>query len=99
MESVQTGYSRNPSQGLGHLRSRAVTSCLRKPPASHPEAVFNNDDNSNMIIIIIIIIIGRRRRRRRRRSHTYQTKRAFVFDLDFTFELISIPVHYSATFS
>ena len=49
-----------------------------------------------IIIIIIIIIIGRRRRRR---SHTYQTKRAFVFDLDFTFELISIPVHYSATFS
>ena len=48
------------------------------------------------MIIIIIIIIGRRRRRR---SHTYQTKRAFVFDLDFTFELISIPVHYSATFS
>ena len=25
VESVQTGYSRNPSQGLGHLRSRAVT--------------------------------------------------------------------------
>ena len=24
-ESVQTGYSQNPSQGLGHLRSRAVT--------------------------------------------------------------------------
>ena len=46
-----------------------------------------------IIIIIIIIIIGRRR------SHTYQAKRVFVFDLDFTFELISIPVHYSATFS
>ena len=47
-----------------------------------------------IIIIIIIIIIGRRRR-----SHTYQAKRVFVFDLDFTFELISIPVYYSATFS
>jgi len=32
---------------LGHLRSPAVTGCLRKTPASHPEAIFNEDSNNN----------------------------------------------------
>ena len=32
---------------LGHLRSPAVTGCLRKTPANHPEAIFNEDSNNN----------------------------------------------------
>ena len=32
---------------LGHLRSPAVTGCLRKTQASHPEAIFNEDSNNN----------------------------------------------------
>ena len=32
---------------VGHLRSPAVTGCLRKTPASHPEAIFNEDSNNN----------------------------------------------------
>ena len=51
VESMLTGCSKNPSQSLGHLRSQAVTWCLRKTPASHPEAVFNEEeeeeDNNN----------------------------------------------------
>ena len=47
VESMLTGCSKNPSQSLGHLRSEAVTCCLRKTPASHPEAVFNEDDDDN----------------------------------------------------
>ena len=46
-ESVLTGYSQNPSQSLRHLRSRVVTWCLKKTPASHPKAVFNDDINNN----------------------------------------------------
>ena len=43
-----TGYSQNSLQSLRHPRSRhAVTRCLRKIPASHPEAVFNGDNNNN----------------------------------------------------
>ena len=34
-------------RSLRHLRSWAVTRCLRKTPASHPEAVFNNNNNNN----------------------------------------------------
>ena len=46
-ESMLTGYSENPLQSLRHLRSRVVTWCLKKTPASHPEASFQDDINNN----------------------------------------------------
>ena len=51
--------------------------------------MFNKDDNSNN---------NKKKKKKKKKKKTYQTKRVFVFDLDFTFELISIPVHYTATF-
>ena len=44
VESILTGCSKNSSQSLGHLRLQAVIWCLRKTPASHPEAVFNEEE-------------------------------------------------------
>ena len=46
-EKVLNGYSQNPSQSLGHLRSWAVAWWLRKTPASHIKAVFNDNNNNN----------------------------------------------------
>ena len=47
VESILTGCSKNSSQSLRHLRLQAVIWCLRKTPASHPEAVFNEDDDDD----------------------------------------------------
>ena len=56
--------------------------------------MFNKDDNSNNNNNY-----KKKKKKKKKEKKTYQAKRVFVFYLDFTFALISIPVHYSATFS
>ena len=54
--------------------------------------MFNKDDNINNNNNY------KKKKKKKKEKKTYQAKRVFVFYLDFTFALISIPVHYNATF-
>ena len=55
LESLQRAFLLGTARILrkvrGHLRSRAITWCLRKTLTSHPEVVFNEENNNYVLLI------------------------------------------------